>query len=172
VEPASLLAVVVLASGAPEPESRGVAAGREAHERYRRDLLDSRIHPLPHDRGFRVVRADPIRRGDLFRSRCSATVNRGTRDGVRAGSAVVRDGCYVGRVGRTTAGTSRVLLLADPGIRLDTLPIRGNEAHEISITSGAFREVPAGLRVDPEAAAEAMEGSVEIWVASRGGSGV
>ncbi len=69
----------------------------------------------------RVLSRDPSYFFDSIR------INRGARDGIRSGLAVVAAGGAVGLVMRVGAATSHVLLLSDPNMSLDVIVARNRK---------------------------------------------
>src|SRR5262245_40441313 len=78
-------------------------------------LLDLREGMPGQSVAARITGADA---SGLFRT---ATVNKGERDGVQKGMAVVSPGGVVGRVVSTSPNAARVLLLEDPSSGVDVL---------------------------------------------------
>jgi len=185
VNPERLLAVVVLASGEPVAPGRAVAAGADAFAAYRRALVDGAREPVDSTRAWTKVPAFVLRGSDLFPHRRSATVDRGRRDGVCTGAAVVQAGRYLGRVARVDRQTSRFRLVEDPAARVAPLRLERPEG-VLEVTSGSLAGIPSGLLLPAtgegtsEALESAREGSVaqgdavrrvEIWIPSDPGGG-
>ena len=99
------------------------------------ELLGLRDSLAPHSVAARITGADASK---LFRT---ATLNKGRRDGVSEGAAVIAAEGVVGRVVATSLHASRVLLLDDPNSGVDAL-VRRTRARGI-VEGGS----PAGCRL-------------------------
>ncbi len=132
------------------------------------------------DSGFESVGARVINR-DIREGRSLLTVDRGTKDGVEVGQAVVtREGVFVGKITEVTERISVILLLTDPKSRVaaalaDATGLsgivegRGNGAAQLTyipantpiardriiLTAGTEEKVPGNL---PFALVNAVEG--------------
>lgn len=121
-EPGELLAFVVLPSGEPAPGRRTafVGGGAGTREAYRARRAQDRLR---HERRWSVVGASVRHDVDLSPGRRSGVLDRGARDGVRPGSAVLAGGRYAGRVTSVGIGRSRFRFASDAGMRTPMLAL-------------------------------------------------
>lgn len=105
---------------------------------------------------------------DIAGDRAAVTIDAGSSDGVAVGDAVLVTGGVVGQIAQVAPGSSRVLLVTDPG---STLGVRVLPSKEMGVVTG--QGMGADLRVDLlSPAAEVAAGDQVVTLGSGTATGL